>query len=667
MKRKESVFMRGRSVLRTALLMLADMFILIGSWCLAIFLASFLYLHREPDPLMSVIIDNGYIWQLYCLAAFWLSGVYRSLWQHIGIGMVIRLIFATVACNFAVYCTIRIISGIGWPNPAIGMLAFFFMLSISGGIRIYNPVWRAVRRWWRRLRGKTSVQSTEPIRVLMIGAGEFASTMLENLNRHTGESRKRRVFSIVDKNVHKHGYRLHGIPVEGDDAQIPSLVDKYNIEEILIAIPSISNQHMRTLVNYIPMGRCKVRVMKPFAKQTAAPEETLKDLEISDLLGRAETMLDTEGISQWISGGTVMVTGGGGSIGSELCRQLLLFEPAKIIVLDISENNAYNLQQELISQHGQQAREVLEVRIGSVLDEERLNQVLEEFKPSVIFHAAAFKHVPLMEECPQLALENNVIGTRTMGLCAIRHGVKRFVFVSTDKAVNPTNVMGASKRMAELVIESLNEKNATEFVAVRFGNVLGSNGSVVPLFQRQIEMGGPVTVTHPDIIRYFMTIPEAARLVIQAGAIAKGGEIFILDMGDPVKIVDLAENLIRVAGFIPGVDIKIEFTGLRPGEKLFEELLLDEEGIEKTQNDKIYVAHPCNITAELEQEIAEDFAKNKDVMALIRKYVPEYKNGNGNGNEPEKDIQTEKYNAVAGQNRGSAVHSDDVRTAAVLQ
>jgi FlaA1/EpsC-like NDP-sugar epimerase len=508
------------------------------------------------------------------------------------------------------------------------MLAFFFMLSFSGGIRVYSFVWRAIRRWWRRFRGKASLKQIEPIRVLMIGAGEYAATMLQNLNRHSGESRRRRVFSIVDKNVSKHGYFLHGIPVEGDDSQILKLVDKYDIEEVLVAIPSISNANMREIIKNIPMGRCKVRVMKPFSKQTAAPEENLKDLELGDLLGRPETFLDTEGISAWIKGGTIMVTGGGGSIGSELCRQIFLYEPAKIIIFDISENNVYNLQQEMLAVHGEVAQEIIEVHIGSVLDEARVNQILNKYKPSVIFHAAAFKHVPLMEECPHLAVQNNVIGTRTVGLCAIKHGVKRFVFVSTDKAVNPTNVMGASKRMAELVVKSLNLKGITEFVAVRFGNVLGSNGSVVPLFQRQIELGGPVTVTHPDVIRYFMTIPEAARLVVQAGAIAKGGEIFILDMGEPVKIVDLAENLIRIAGFIPGVDIKIEFTGLRPGEKLFEELLLDEEGIEKTQNNKIYVAHPCNTTESLEREIAEDFSDCDDVMALIYKYVPEYKNGN---------------------------------------
>jgi FlaA1/EpsC-like NDP-sugar epimerase len=644
------------------------MFFLIGSWLLAVYIAS--YFLRQPDrttyAVLDAVIEYGYIWQLYVLAAFWLSGVYRSLWQHIGLGMLLRLTFAVLVSNLGVYFTMRMLSGVGWPNPAVSMLAFFFMLILSGGIRIYSPVLRAVRRWWRRLRGQAAIELSEPIRVLMIGAGEFASTALLNLNRHTGGSRKRRVCAIVDKNIEKHGYKLHGIRVEGGDLLIPALIDKYNIEEVLVAIPSISNERMREIVNFIPMGRCKVRLMKSFAKQTSAPEETLKDLEISDLLGRPETMLDTEGILQWINKSTVMITGGGGSIGSELCRQILLFKPAKIIILDISENNAYNLQQEMLTIHGDSAEEIIEVRIGSVLDEARLNQVLQEFKPSVIFHAAAFKHVPLMEECPALAVENNVIGTRTAGLAAIRHGVKRFVFVSTDKAVNPTNVMGASKRMAELTIQSLNAQGTTEFVAVRFGNVLGSNGSVVPLFQRQIEAGGPVKVTHPDIIRYFMTIPEAARLVIQAGAIAKGGEIFILDMGDPVKIIDLAENLIRIAGFIPGIDIKIEFTGLRPGEKLFEELLLDEEGIQKTKNDKIYVAKPCSVTANLEREIAEDFAKCSDVKALIHKYVPEYKNGSNLNGESPQDIQIEEHNTVAGQNRGSPRNSDAVRAAAVL-
>ena len=632
--------MNRQSIIKTTILIIADMFILIGSWCLTIFLSSYFFIHPahpQNENIFKAIIEYGNIWQIYCFAALWLSGVYRSLWQHIGIGLVIRLVFAVTICNLGVYCTIRLI-GFGWPNPAVGLLAFFFMLTVCGGIRAYALVFRAFRRWWRRVRGKVSLEQTEPIRVLMVGAGEYASVMLNHLNKHTEGSRPRRVFSIVDSDVQKHGYRMHGIPVEGDDSIIPTLVDKYNIEEILVAVPSISNRKMRSLLKHIPTTRCKVRLMKPFAKQTAAPEAALKDLDISDLLGRPETVLDTEGISQWIYKKTVMVTGGGGSIGSELCRQLFLFEPDKIVILDISENNAYNLKQEFYALHGQEALDKIEVRVGSILDEKRLDEVLSEFKPSVIFHAAAFKHVPLMEECPRLAIENNVLGTRLTGLCAIKHGAERFVFISTDKAINPTNVMGASKRMAELVIQSLNARGSCEFVAVRFGNVLGSNGSVVPLFQRQIENGGPVTVTHPDIIRYFMTIPEAAKLVIQAGAIAKGDEIFILDMGEPVKIVDLAENLIRVAGLIPHEDIKIEFTGLRPGEKLFEELLLDEEGIEKTQNDKIYVAHPRSVRADFEREITEEFAKavnNNSLIPFIYKYVPEYKNGSNLNAESE--------------------------------
>jgi FlaA1/EpsC-like NDP-sugar epimerase len=662
--------MKGRSIFRTALLIIADMFFLIGSWYFAVYIAS--YFNQYPDPntdnIFRAIAQYGYVWQIFCLLAFWLTGVYRSLWQHIGIGMVLRLTFAVWCCNFAVYCAMRFIDGIGWPNPAIGLLSFFFMLLLCGSVRVFGQVRRSVRRWWRRVRKQVSMEQTEPIRVLMIGAGEFASTMLLNLNKHTQSSRPRRVLSIVDKNVHKHGYKLHGIPVEGDDSIIPGLVDKYDIEEILVAVPSISNKELQEVIKYVPMGRCKVRVMKPIAKQTAAPEETLKDLDISDLLGRPEAVMDTEGIANWVRGEVILITGGGGSIGSELCRQLLLLEPAKVVIFDISENNAHNLWQEMFAMHGISMHEKLILRIGSVLDERRLNEIFEEHKPSVVFHAAAFKHVPLMEECPRLALENNIIGTWSTGLYAIRYNVKRFVLLSSDKAVNPTNVMGASKRMSELVIQSLNSCKVTEFVAVRFGNVLGSNGSVVPIFQRQIEMGGPVTVTHPDIIRYFMTAPEAARLVIQAGAIAKGGEIFILDMGEPVKIVDLAENLIRMAGLIPNENIRIEFTGLRPGEKLYEELLLNEEGIEKTGSDKIYVARPVNITENLAQDIAYEFNNCTDLQAFIHKYVPEYQKDRKEDIDGgiKEDIQTEKHNTVAGQNSRAARNSDAVRAAAVL-
>jgi FlaA1/EpsC-like NDP-sugar epimerase len=358
--------------------------------------------------------------------------------------------------------------------------------------------------------------------------------------------------------------------------------------------------------------------------------ERLRDINIGDLLGREEANLDISGIGAWVMGKTALVTGGGGSIGSEICRQLLLFDVGKIVIYDISENNAYNLKEELAVKFENKGRFKVAARIGSVQDKARLDEVFNEFKPDIVFHAAAYKHVPLMEECPRLAFENNVIGTRLAAECAVAHGAGRFVMISTDKAVNPTSVMGASKRLAELVVLDMNHLGKTEFVCVRFGNVLDSNGSVIPKFKRQIEAGGPVTVTHPDIIRFFMTISEAARLVLEAGAMARGGEIFILDMGQPVKITDLAESLIRMAGLTPGVDIQIEFVGLRPGEKLYEELLLNEEGLTMTRNDKIFVLSP-GIPAEfaafpafLEEYTKDSISNGEEIKEVLKRFVPEY-------------------------------------------
>jgi FlaA1/EpsC-like NDP-sugar epimerase len=367
-----------------------------------------------------------------------------------------------------------------------------------------------------------------------------------------------------------------------------------------------------------------VRVLSGLSSDKAS--DRLRDISIGDLLGRPEAELDQRGIDGWVKGKTALVTGGGGSIGSELCRQLLKHGAGELVVFDISENNAYNLNEELKLKFPGGAGGKVSVRIGSVQDAQRLDEVFDEFRPSIVFHAAAYKHVPLMEECPRLAFENNVLGTYNAALCACRHGAERFVMISTDKAVNPTNVMGATKRLAEMTVLGMNGMGATEFVCVRFGNVLDSNGSVIPLFKRQIEHGGPVTLTHPDIIRYFMTIPEAAGLVLEVGAMAEGGEIFILDMGQPVKIADLAENLIRMAGMVPGVDINIECVGLRPGEKLYEELLLDEEGIKKTLNDKIFVVRPV-LGPEAQPLISfldSGADCGEDVRDVIKRFVPEY-------------------------------------------
>jgi FlaA1/EpsC-like NDP-sugar epimerase len=381
-----------------------------------------------------------------------------------------------------------------------------------------------------------------------------------------------------------------------------------------------------------------VRLLSGLSADKAS--DMLREVNITDLLGRKEAELNTAGLNAWVSKKVVLVTGGGGSIGSELCRQLLHLDVDKIVIYEISENNAHNLKEELKVRFGQTGRYKVAVRIGSIQDEERLDQVFGEFKPSVVFHAAAYKHVPLMEECPRLAIDNNVLGTYRAAKAAIKHGVERFVMISTDKAVNPTNVMGASKRMAELAVLGLNRQKITEFVCVRFGNVLDSNGSVIPIFKRQIEAGGPVTVMHPEIVRYFMTITEAARLVLEAGAMAAGGEIFILDMGEQIKIVELAENLIRMAGLTPDVDIKIEFVGLRPGDKLYEELLLDEEGLTKTVHDKIFVIKPpaAPNQEELMARLEKNIPDNGETREMIRHFVPEY-NPAGNNEEIESEFE----------------------------
>lgn len=565
---------------------------------------------------------NRHIWVIViaCTVSFYVCGVYKSLWQHPGFGTFIRLAAATVLSSFTVYVSLRISRG-HWDNPGIGMMAFYFSLSLSLASRLYRNIFGIIMQFVRRISKSQTPPPEEPIRTLVVGAGESASSFISNPSRHG--SRPRDILGLLDNDRRKHGYKLHGKVVMGGDEMIPQLVGRYKISEIVIAIPSISNEELRRIVKLTPAKRCKVRLLSGLSGGNAT--DLLRDINIGDLLGRQETALDDHGVSEWLKNKTVMVTGGGGSIGSEICRQLIKLNVEKIVVYDISENNAYNLKEELKVKFGAAGRYKLAIRIGSVQDSTRLDAVFGEFKPAIVFHAAAYKHVPLMEECPRLAIDNNVVGTYLTACTAIRHKAERFVMVSTDKAVNPTNVMGASKRMAEIATLGLNKLGVTEFACVRFGNVLDSNGSIIPLFKRQIEAGGPVTVTHKEIIRYFMTISEAARLVIETGAMAAGGEIFILNMGEPVKIVDLAENLIRMAGLTPYVDIKIDFTGLRPGEKLYEELLLNEEGLTATQNDKIYVVKPGQPPVTMGLLEALDAGLPGDAAGLIKEYVAEYR------------------------------------------
>lgn len=463
-------------------------------------------------------------------------------------------------------------------------------------------------------------------KTLLIGAGEAALELLHDIKRQTNCTLS--ICCIIDDDAVKWDKEICGIPVVGGRDKIIQTVMEYQIEYIIFGIPSASADQRKDILEICNKTGCKLKML-PSLYQLVNPDVNIslvRDVHIEDLLGREQSKIDLNKITTYLEQKTVMVTGGGGSIGSELCRQIAKAKPRKLIIFDIYENNAYEIQQELIRNNPCLD---LEVVIGSVRSLERLESVIEQFRPDIIYHAAAHKHVPLMENSPHEAIKNNVFGTYNVALAAIRYNCERVVLISTDKAVNPTNIMGASKRLCEMIIQVMNQKSSTDFVAVRFGNVLGSNGSVIPLFRKQIEEGGPVTVTHPDIIRFFMTIPEAVSLVLEAGADAQGGEIFVLDMGAPVRILDMAENLIRLSGYIPGVDIKIEFIGLRPGEKLYEEILLDQENLRKTSNRRIYITQPLIIDVDkFEEELSElkniAYDEGSDIKKAVHKIIPEY-------------------------------------------
>jgi len=463
-------------------------------------------------------------------------------------------------------------------------------------------------------------------RVLIVGAGSAGTVILKEManSRYTDGQ----VMCFVDDNVNKVGKYLNGVPIAGTRNDIPRLVNQYHIDEIYIAIPAASAEQRKEVIEICRETGCQIKTL-PGIYQLLNGEVSLSKLrkvEIEDLLGRDPIKVNLDEIMDYVSGKVVLVTGGGGSIGSELCRQIAAHNPKRLIIFDIYENNAYDIQMELREKYPDLDLKVL---IGSVRNTHRVEMIFKKYKPEIVYHAAAHKHVPLMEDSPNEAIKNNVFGTYKVAKAADKYGTKRFVLISTDKAVNPTNIMGASKRMCEMVIQMMNNKSSTDFVAVRFGNVLGSNGSVIPLFKKQIEQGGPVTVTHPDIIRYFMTIPEASQLVLESGAMAKNGELFVLDMGKPVKILDLARNLIRLSGYTPDVDIKIEFTGLRPGEKLFEELLMNEEGLQDTPNKLIHIGKPIEFDMDkFEQQLEELYeAANRDaaeIRVMVKSIVTTY-------------------------------------------
>lgn len=569
-----------------------------------------------PDIYIGSAWDFLLINILTTLIIFYLFKLYQSLWAFAGPTEAQNIVAACFLCAVLNYGGMKLLR---FPIPR----SYFFMYALV--LTAITTFGRFSYRFIRSIKHKAQNKKNAS-KVMVIGAGEAGNTVIKELVNSTYCTMS--VKCIIDDNSNKWGQFIQGIKIVGGRDKIIESAAFYGIDEIIIAIPSANRATMRELVEICKETNCKLRTL-PGIYQLVNGEvnvSKLRDVDVEDLLGRDPIKVDMESIYNYVKGKVILVTGGGGSIGSELCRQIAGHDPKQLIIVDIYENNAYDIQQELKYKYPELDLVVL---IASVRNTNRMNYIMEKYHPDIIYHAAAHKHVPLMEDSPNEAIKNNVFGTWKTAQAAVQYGVKKFVMISTDKAVNPTNIMGASKRICEMIIQTYNRHYDTEFVAVRFGNVLGSNGSVIPLFKRQIMAGGPVTVTHPDIIRYFMTIPEAVSLVLQAGVYAKGGEIFVLDMGEPVKILDLAKNLIRLSGYKVDEDIKIEFTGLRPGEKLYEELLMNEEGLTDTENKLIHIGKPIEFDevkfyAQLYNlEKAVDM-ECEDVRPMIQEIVPTY-------------------------------------------
>ncbi len=559
------------------------------------------------------------LFTIITLIIFWFFRMYHSLWQYASIAELYKIVEACITAEIA-YLAMTAIFGRMLPRSCYFTAGVFMTVAMCTSRFMYRIVRTLVQNYRH---------TSEQINIMIIGAGEATNVLMREIanSRYLDNSK---VVAIIDDDPLKIGKFIRGVKVVGNRNNIKEYARYYEVDEIIFAIPSASTKTKREILNICKETPCNLKII-PGVYQMMDGEINVKDIrnvDVTDLLGRDPINVDLESIMGYVSGKTVLVTGGGGSIGSELCRQLVKHGLKRLIIFDIYENSAYDIQQELKRDYPYADVVTL---IGSVRNTSRLEWIFDNYRPDIIYHAAAHKHVPLMEDSPNEAVKNNVIGTLNVARMADKYNVKRFVMISTDKAVNPTNIMGATKRICEMIIQYFNEKSSTEFVAVRFGNVLGSNGSVIPLFKKQIEAGGPVTVTHPDIIRYFMTIPEAVSLVIQAGAYARGGEIFILDMGEPVKIDDLAKNLIRLSGYTLGVDMEIKYTGLRPGEKLYEELLMDEEGLQDTANKLIHIGKPIEFNKdgfedklETIKEIAYSESE-KDVREYIKEMVPTYR------------------------------------------
>jgi len=606
---------------RRAALIIYDIISVIASSYLALALRYNFEFNDIPDFFWTPINHFLPIGIVLTIAVLHLFRMYSSLWAYAGESELQNLVISSVISTgiYAVGLQFFRVKG----QQAVPLSYYFMYLFLLITLIFVS---RFSYRFLRSLKHR-SQNKNNAISVMIIGAGEAANAIVKEIVNSNFSTMVIRC--IIDDDPGKAGKFIQGIKVVGGREKIIECADIYGIDQIIIAMPSASRTTISEILDICKDTNCKLRSL-PGMYQLVNGEVSiskLRDVEVEDLLGRDPIEVDLDSILSYVQGMTVLVTGGGGSIGSEIMRQIARHNPKRLILVDIYENSAYDVQQELKIAYPELDLVVL---IASVRNTNRINWIFKTYKPDIVYHAAAHKHVPLMETSPNEAVKNNVFGTFKTAQAAAMNGVKRFVMISTDKAVNPANIMGASKRICEMIVQTFNRHYDTEFVAVRFGNVLGSNGSVIPLFKKQILAGGPVTVTHPDIIRYFMTIPEAVSLVLQAGAYAKGGEIFVLDMGKPVKILDLAKNLIRLSGYKVDEDIKIEFTGLRPGEKLFEELLMDEEGLTETKNKSIFIGKPIEIDEdkffvnlkELKKEANDESA---DIRPMVQKLVPTYK------------------------------------------
>lgn len=605
---------------KAMLLAFIDIIIILAAYLAALLIRFDFLFSQIPEEYIEGYIWSMPFWIIATIVIFYACRLYHSVWRLASVSEV-RMILTAYIILIPVYGAGTIFMELHMPRSYY-LMGYILSMCATTAVRFS---YRILRAYSKRNGQIFNVKDRE--HVMIIGAGVVGQTLIKELIN--SDKMNVKVCCIIDDNPSKIGKQLEGIPIVGDRRSIVQMAAKYDIDRIIYAIPATTGKNRKDILNICKETKCRLQTV-PGVYQLVNGEVSvskLRNVEITDLLGRAQVKVNNEEIFAAIKGKTVMVTGGGGSIGSELCRQIAHAEPKQLIIFEIYENNAYEIQQELKRTCPNLNLVTL---IGSVRNTNRINWIIEKYRPDVIFHAAAHKHVPLMEDSPNEAIKNNVIGTYKTAKAAAQYGVKKFVLISTDKAVNPTNIMGASKRLCEMVVQMMNRESPnTDFVAVRFGNVLGSNGSVIPLFKKQIAEGGPVTVTDKNIIRYFMTIPEAVSLVLQAAYYAKGGEIFVLDMGDPVKIDDMARNLIRLSGFTPDIDIMIEYTGLRPGEKLYEELLMNEEGLQDTQNELIYIGKPIEMDDEWFKEKLKELdeaSRHEDehMKEIVAEIVPTY-------------------------------------------